>query len=184
MTRDFAKKSSYKKRKKQSSNKIIVGLLLIVVIIFLGGTFFYYYGIFKQRIAATSYVVKEEVMKPLTKVEKFEVKPRFEFYNMLASQKDENKYLNGDIGKTKNTRVIGEEKGIYILQIAAFRQIGEAKILMLDISKKGFKAGLKQDGEHKWTRVQVGPYASKITAEQEQKKLKELNFNSILIKVG
>lgn len=185
MTKDFAKKRSYKKKKKTFFNKMLI-IILISLMLFLSGAFFYYYNLFKKKVSLISENNRYPYhSKTVSAVEKVEVKPRFEFYNILSNQKEENKKATkSSFKKGSSSNFNSDEKGIYILQIAAFRHIGEAKRLMVEITNKGFQVGLKKDIEQKWIRVQVGPYSSKNLAEKAQRNLKNLNYNSILVKIG
>jgi cell division septation protein DedD len=70
-------------------------------------------------------------------------------------------------------------------QIGALRRSGEAEKLLNEVKKKGFKAFILAPGSddgNPFFRVQVGPFADMLEADQAKKRLESAGYQPILKK--
>jgi cell division septation protein DedD len=62
-------------------------------------------------------------------------------------------------------------------QVGEFKKLSNAQTLLAGLKKKGFRAFIVElEGSNQLYRVQVGPFADVIEAEQVKKKLESLNY--------
>ena len=75
-------------------------------------------------------------------------------------------------------------KGIYTLQVAAFKDVKDAVTQMIRLEKKGFTTyQLKPEKEGEiWYRIRIGAFATYDEAKQLKEKLNKAKINSIIIK--
>jgi cell division protein FtsN len=75
-------------------------------------------------------------------------------------------------------------KGIYTLQVAAFKDVKDAVTQIRLLEKKGFTAyQLKREKEGGiWYRIRIGAFATYDEAKQLKEKLNKIKINSIIIK--
>ena len=72
----------------------------------------------------------------------------------------------------------------YILQVASLQNSADAKKLKLRLSSQGYRAFIQDTQINKthWYRVLVGPYSSLYTVEQDQQRIRNKHFESIVLK--
>ena len=75
--------------------------------------------------------------------------------------------------------------GMYVLQIAAVRQIHDAERLREQMHNLGFPVFIQpyQAEEALWYRVMIGPYPSQDIAQRRQEELQGHRINSLLLKM-
>jgi len=172
MAKDYASQS-YGKR--SLSRRITMGLLLLLGVCLIASVWFLSSPEVEEAIILT------EKQLPLQKKPTKKKEPQFEFYTLLpkadvtVARKSQPK---------EETAIQIPEKGPYLLQVASFRRMEDAKRLIRDLKGLGYIAKIQAFTHKKttWHRVVVGPYDTKVLTEKNRKTLLKNHFKSIIIK--
>lgn len=81
----------------------------------------------------------------------------------------------------------GAAKGTWIVQVASFKEAGDARKLQERLGGKGYSASVREvdlGAKGKWYRVVVGPYASEAAASKAAARLKKQEKASTVVRKG
>lgn len=136
------------------------------------------------------------------KAHKKGVEPKFDFYTLLPetevvvnqgkSQKEPIVTSSSEHDSSEDTPEAGTTNGnngadktIYLIQVASFRKLSDAdgyraKLAFLGVESKVQTVTI--DNKETWHRVQIGPIIGRAKADAIQKKLKDNNIDSLLMR--
>lgn len=198
MAHDYKRSAAYKPKTQ------IPGWLLFISGLAIGAFASFLYFI-KQHDAPSSVATA-----PMPSVTQPEVKdtttppPRFDFYTILPEQEviipDQEPAPPKDIKEIKPAKVKPEtakatvtptpaapaiaKKGNYVLQVGSFKKPEEADRLRASLALVGVESSIQVvriSDTDSWHRVRVGPFENVEQANLQRSKLKQNNFNSILL---
>jgi cell division protein FtsN len=188
----------YKHRRKSRAKKskpargwlwFVAGLLVGVV-----GTLFAEF----QEIVSTEGVVKavreatrSDAPKASAKstkkaAEKKTKRPRFEFYTMLPEMEvavPENELTRAGASTGRQP----EDEGVtYVLQVGSFRKLAQADRLKAELALIGVPTQIQTvsiEGDGKWHRVRVGPFANLQALNEARSELQSNGLKVMVLKV-
>jgi cell division protein FtsN len=123
------------------------------------------------------------------------VQPKFDFYTLLPEMevvvddtKTSSKAALAEKGETKpatTAAVEPQDKGSYLLQVGSFRKLSDADAFRAKLAFLGVESRVQTvtiDNKETWHRVQIGPISGRAQADALQKKLRDNNFDSLLMR--
>lgn len=189
--RDYAAPSP-KRRHKKKQNPFLRRLILIVLIGLAGLTV---YTIKHTTGSQTNQADTPKIKKPASPAKQIEktktpdetntkaapkvsVEPQFDFYTLLPQ-------MEISVPKTDATKINLAPKD-YLLQVAALRNLEDAKGLSDTLQAMGFMARVqtyRSTSGTQWNRVITGPYHTLKAAEDAQDKLLNEHIDSLLLQI-
>lgn len=163
MIQDYAKKNTSRPPRKWG--KLITAIIICFAILIPSMFFIIHFHQTKQHI------IKQPAKKP-SKI-KTTIKnqsTQFDFYTLLS--------------KIKVPESAPNHSNQYILQIASLTTLEQAKDLIAELNKLGFRTFIQkhESSTHPQFRIMTGPYTTWETAKQAQKNLQDQHIKSILMK--
>ncbi len=163
MPKDFAVQG-YKKEDSTNKTTILIVILTICIVL----TFYLVKIKGNTKPSPAKAVTEVQITNNTQETEK---RPRFEFYTMLPDNNGKNQQSGSSI-----------KLGSYILQVAEFKYLAEAKKLSKKLAAKRYAATIKTVKINNKTiyQVELGPFKSNIDAENMQKKLSQDRYRTKL----
>ncbi|CAL7961618.1 SPOR domain-containing protein [Gammaproteobacteria bacterium] len=168
MTRDYAKRNTYRKNPKKKSSYL--GLWLFVLFLFAAFTTgLVYLGKYKQqlrlKIPAIPKIINKPASTPPSEVTTKEATaPTFDFYTILPQK--------------TNNKAIAE----YELEIATVKDYAAADRLKAELALLGFTVSITKAHNQKY-QITVGPYDNKDAATTDLERLKQNKISGGLKKI-
>jgi cell division protein FtsN len=179
MSRDYARKNRrsprwYTPRQKSSFRKKLAWLSLILLMVILPAFILSLSTLKKHSTPKTTSLIKKTTL--VTKPPKQSEPVHFDFYTILPTT---------TVDITGETSVQLEKRLSYIVQIASFKKLKDAKNYHKKLKKMGFNTDIHvlQRNYTKWYRIQIGPFDNKDFAQEIHDRLQERNINSLIVSV-
>lgn len=172
MVHDYAKRSSSQPRRK----KHIVATVVIIVVAMALPAIMYFVKFKKmhtQKKASTA-TTKPTIIKPVSVHKPNSIQPEFDFYQILPKM------------EVKVPQQQGPIKHSYLLQVASFQDIQDAKHLKNELTALGYAPSIEafQASDNRiWNRVLIGPFHSLSDAENAQDELRQQRLESLLLRI-
>ena len=145
----------------------------------------------------------EKTAKKIEKSHKKGVEPKFDFYTLLpetevvvdkkksdkepivtsSTEHDSSEDHQSSHASTNNNN--SADQTSYLIQVASFRNVSDADAYRAKLAFLGIESKVQTvtiDNKETWHRVQIGPIIGRTKADAIQKKLKDNNIDSLLMR--
>ena len=140
----------------------------------------------RQPVANADAIPSSEREAPATPVEE-EPRSRFDFYDMLPRFE----VVIPETEREVDTRSPGaatapDNDSTFVLQAGSFQNFADADRMKAQLALIGLESQIQNVtiDERRWHRVRLGPYANFDDAQRARRKLREANFDALVLRVA